>query len=352
MADLTTTYMGLKLKNPLIVASCGLSGSLSCVRQCAAAGAGAIVLKSLFEEQIAAAAQALSPSAELDPYGEAAEYIEQYGMALGPHDYLKLVKEAKASVDVPIIPSLNCVSSRRWSDYACQLEDAGADALELNVALMPTDARQEGAAVEEIFYRILHDVKKQVGIPVAMKVGPFFSNFVHFAEQLTRDRAEAPPFMVGWCGPGETRAKIVWSGADALVLFNRFYQLDIDLDRLRLVAGNPYSSSAEIHTALRLISLLAGRIEGDLAATTGIHSGADIAKQLLAGATVVQVCSALYQHGLGRITAMLAELEDWMAAHDFATLDEFRGRLSQQRSAEPAGHERLQYIKLFSSDHL
>lgn len=350
MADLTTTYMGLKLKNPVVVASCGLTGSLKGVQQCADAGAGAIVLKSLFEEQIAAMTNAMSPSTELDPYGEASEYLEQYGMALGPQDYLELVSAAKAAVDVPIIPSLNCISSRRWSDYASQLEDAGADALELNVALLPTDPQQGGAEVEDIFYRILHEVKGRVSIPVAMKVGPFFSNFVHFAEQLTRDRAEGPPFMVGYCGPGETKTNIVWSGADALVLFNRFYQFDIDIETLALKAGNPFSSSSEIHTALRQISLLAGRIDGDLAATSGIHSGHDVIKQLLAGATVVQVCSALYRNGVEHIGTLLGELEEWMDQHDYANIDKFRGHLSHLRSAEPAGHERLQYIKLFAGD--
>ncbi len=347
MADLSTTYMGLSLKNPVVVASSSLTGTVEGVQQCAAAGAGAIVLKSLFEEQISHETGALGQYAEYAGHYEATEYLQGYGMELGPRDYLKLVAEAKQAVAVPVIPSLNCFSSERWADYAKKLENAGADAIELNVGLMPNQVKQEGAAIEERYFKILHDVKSRVKIPVAMKVGPYFSSFANLAEKLCRDRAEAPEFTVGWCGPGETSKKIVWEGADALVLFNRFYQFDIDIEKMALVAGNPYSTPAEIHTSLRWISLLAGRISCDLAATTGIHDGKGAIKQLLAGATTVQLCSTLYKHGAGQIEKILAEIQAWMERHDFARLDEFRGRLSQARSQRPESYERLQYIKLF-----
>ncbi|WP_158247245.1 dihydroorotate dehydrogenase-like protein [Geothermobacter hydrogeniphilus] len=347
MPDLAARYMGLSLKNPLVVGSCSLTGSLDGVKTCAAAGAGAIVLKSLFEEQIKAETGALSSSADGPYAGEAEEYLQGYGMELGPRDYLQLVKDSKAAVDVPIIASLNCISSERWSEYAVKLQNAGADAIELNVALMPTSAKQDAAEIENRYFQILHDVKSRLEIPVAMKIGPYFTSFAKFATQLCQNRAEAPPFTVGWCGPGESGGKIIWRGADALVLFNRFYQFDIDVDKLELKAGNPYSHAAEIHAGLRWISLLHGRVDADLAATTGVHDGRDAARQLLAGAQVVQLCSTLYRHGVEQIGVVLKELNDWMAGHGFDSLDQVRGRLSQARSEHPQNFERLQYIKLF-----
>jgi len=347
MTDLTTRYMGLSLKNPLVAASSSLTGNLDGIKRCAAAGAGAIVLKSLFEEQIKAETDALSNFADSPYAGEAAEYLQGYGMDLGPREYLQLVKDAKDAVDVPIIASLNCVSNERWSDYALKLQNAGADAIELNVALMPTSGKFESAEIENRYFQILHDVKSRVEIPVAMKIGPYFTAFAHFATQLCQDLAEAPPFTVGWCGPGESGGKIVWRGADALVLFNRFYQFDIDVDSLELKAGNPYSDKSEIHTSLRWISMLHGRVDADLAATTGVHDGRGAAKQLLAGAQVVQLCSTLYRHGVEQIGVIRDELCDWMRDKGFESLDQVRGRLSQTRSQHPESFERLQYIKLF-----
>lgn len=347
MADLSTTYMGLPLHNPIVVASSPLTGTLKGVKKCADAGAGAIVLKSLFEEQIAAETSALGQYADYTGHGEAADYLQEYGMQLGPRDYLQLVRDAREAVAVPIIPSINCLSDRRWGDYARQLQAAGASAIELNVASMPTHADQDGAAVENLYYRILHEVKSRVDIPVAMKVGPYFTSFANFAGTLTHDRAEAPDFTVGWFGQSTTPGKIVWEGADALVLFNRFYQFDIDIDRLQLAAGSRYSTSAEIHTSLRWVSLLAGRVGRDLAANTGIHDARDVIRQLLAGATVVQICSTVYRNGHDRIGTMLEEIKSWMEVHGFATLEDFRGRLSQARSDRPKSFERLQYLKQF-----
>jgi len=347
MSDLTTTYMGLSLPNPLVVASSSLSGSVEGVKRCAEAGAGAVVLKSLFEEQISHETGQLSQYAEYASHYEASQYLQGYGMELGPREYLKLVEDSRKAVDIPVIASLNCFTTERWADYARKLEAAGASAIELNVGLMPNETDQEGTAIEQRYFRILHDVKSRVEIPVAMKVGPYFSSFANFAEKLCRDRAEGPDYTVGWCGPGKSSGEIVWRGADALVLFNRFYQLDIDVEKMKLVAGNPYSTSAEIHTSLRWISLLAGKINCDLAATTGVHNGRDVIKQLLAGAQVVQLCSTLYKNGNEQIGQILEEIRDWMARHQFERLDDFRGRLSQARSSNPRGHERLQYIKLF-----
>jgi len=346
--DLRTKYLGLSLPNPIIVASSGLTKNLKGVRKCAAAGAGAIVLKSLFEERIAGETGLLKKYAEYAGHGEAAEYLENYGMALGPRDYVELVKGAKDAVDIPIIASLNCFSHQRWADYALGIEQAGADALELNVAVLPTQANQDAAVVEEIYYRILHEVKNRVSIPVAMKVGPYFSSFAHFAEHLTRDRMEAPAFMVGWCGPGRNESRVVWSGADGLVLFNRFYHLDIDIEKISLVAGSAYSTSAESHEALRWIALLFSRLDCDLVASTGIHDGSDAIRMLLAGASAVQVCSTLYRNGFGRIGEIVKQIEDWMETRHFERLDQFRGLLSQARSNHPEYFERLQYVKQLS----
>jgi len=345
MKDLTTRYMGLELKNPLIVSSCGLTKSVAEISKCAAAGAGAIVLKSLFEEQIAAEASELTQYAESTAHTEAFEYLHGYGRVIGPREYLQLVRDAKQAVAVPIIASLNCVTDQRWADYAGQLAAAGADALEINVGFLPNDAKLTGAAVEERYERILYAVRSQVDLPVALKVGPYISSFAHFANRLGNDRMEKPPFTVGWCGPGESSRRVSWRGADALVLFNRFYRFDIDIDSMQLAGGNPFSTAEELHLPLRWISLLAGRVDCDLAATSGVQDGRDAVKLLLAGATVVQLCSTLYRHGLGQIGAILAQLEAWMETRGFQRLDDFRGRLSQARSDDPAGYERLQYIQ-------
>lgn len=347
MVDLSTRYMGLALRNPLVVSSSSLTGTLGGVQQAANAGAGAIVLKSLFEEQIAAETAALSQHADSAAHTEAAEYLQGYGSALGPQDYLSLIQESVNSVDVPVIASINCFSHHSWTDYAKKIEAAGAAALELNIGLLPTHSAQKGRAIEERYYQILHEVKLQVKIPVALKIGPFFSSFAEVASHLGNDRSAAPPFTVGWCGPGETQGKIVWHKADALVLFNRFYQLDIDIDTLELVSGNPLSTPREINHSLRWVALLHRRVACDLAASTGIHSGRDVIKQLLAGATVAQLCSTLMINGFDQIGRILEEIDGWMCAHNFTRLDQFRGQLSQALSDRPANYERLQYIKLF-----
>ena len=345
MIDLTTTYMGLKLKNPLVVSSCGLTKTLRGVQKCAEAGAGAIVLKSLFEEQITAEVAELTQHVDSVGHTESMEYLHGYGHALGPREYLQLVHDAKKSVSVPIITSINCVTDNLWADYARQLAAAGADALEINIGFLPNAPTLTGATVEERYPRILHAVRSQVDLPIALKVGPYISSFANLADQLGNDRMAGTPFTVGWCGPSVSDKEITWQGADALVLFNRFYSFDIDVDKLQLAGGNPYSTSGEIHVPLRWISLLAGRVRCDLAATTGIHDGRDVVKQLLAGATVTQICSTLYRNGLGQIGTILDQLQQWMQTHGFEQLDDFRGRLSQSRSEHPGDYERIQYIK-------
>jgi len=320
--DLTTKYMGLELKNPIVPSASPLSESVDSVKALEDAGASAVVVYSLFEEQINADVAALKEAAGDFPHSEAFDYLEGYGNACGPQEYLELVRTAKKSVDVPIIASVNCITAERWADYAGQLEAAGADALEVNVAFL-ANSGLPSADVEKRYEKILQAVKAQVKIPLALKIGPYFSSFGQLAQRLGK-------------GP---------QAADALVLFNRFYRLDIDVDKLQVTAGNPYSSPEEIHTSLRWIMLLAGKLDCQLAATTGIHTGLDVAKQLLAGAAVTQLCSTIYSNGFAQVRTILQQLESWMAAHDFNSLADFRGRLSQQESADPESYERLQYIK-------
>ena len=348
MADLTTTYMGIPLPNPIIVASSSLTQTVDGVRKCAEAGAGAIVLKSLFEEQIVAETNQLSQHAdEYSGYGEAYNYIQGYGMELGPKNYLQLISDAKKAVDIPIIPSLNCISTEIWADYAEKLQNAGADAIELNVGLMPTNSTQEGPSIADQYFRILHNVKTRVDIPVAMKVGPYFTSFANFADRLTQDRAEAPAYSAGWFGRNRKVGKLTWKGAEGLVLFNRYYKFDIDIDKQELVHGIPYSSPAEINYTLRWLSLLSGRVSCDLCGNTGIHDGHDVIKAILAGAKTVQICSTLFLHGIEQIEKMLVQIQAWMQQRGYEKLSDFRGQLSQARSKNPSDYERLQYIKLF-----
>ena len=345
MNNLATRYMGLDLKNPLVVASCGLTKTLQGIQQAAEAGAGAIVLKSLFEEQIEAEIDELTRQSQPSGHTEAYDYLHGFGRSLGPRDYLALIRDAKATVAVPIIASVNCVTAQRWTEYAAELADAGADGLELNIGFLPNDPALGSVDVEKRYLNILSAVREKVKIPVALKIGPYLSSFAHFATQIGNDRMAGPPFTVGWCGPGESSKDVVWHGVDALVLFNRFYRFDIDIDKRQISGGNPYSTAEELHLSLRWVSLLAGRVGCDLAAATGVHDGRDMIKQLLAGASVVQVCSTLYRNGLGRIGLILDQLQEWMKVHGYESPADFRGQLSQLNSSDPEDYERLQYIK-------
>ena len=322
MADLSTSYMGLSLQNPLMVASCSLTNTSEGVRRCADAGAGAIVLKSLFEEQIEAQIKEdLEQHLWLSGHVEAFEYVRGMSMEFGPAGYLKLVEEAKRAVSIPVIASLNCVSSKWWTDYAKRIASAGADALELNVAIMPSDPSHKPLTIERLYFDILGEVKSHLNIPIAMKIHPYFTSVAQMVEELCR------------------------RGVSALVLFNRFYKLDIDIEKLELAPGYRFSSPEEIYQSLRWITLLAGRIPCDLAASTGVHDAAGVIKHLLAGATTVQLCSTLYLNGIGQIATILGEMETWMLRHSFNSVDEVRGKLSQMQSPHPELYERLQYIK-------
>lgn len=321
MVDLSTRYMGLVLRNPLIVASSSLANTSEGVSRCADAGAGAIVLKSLFEEQIQAETEDLEEYSWILGHPEAFEYVREIGMSLGPREYLKLVEETKNAVSIPVIASLNCISPKWWVSYAKQIALAGADALELNISVMPSDPNRTSKEVEGLYFKIFEGIRTQIEIPIAVKIGPYFTSMARIADEFGR------------------------RGAAALVLFNRFYQLDIDIEKLELMPGPRFSSPQEMNLSLRWIALLAGRISCDLAASTGVHDGAGVIKHLLAGASAVQICSTLYIKGLKQIDRMLKEIEVWMGKHGFENIDQIRGKLSQMQSARPELYERLQYIK-------
>lgn len=321
MIDLSVTYLGKKLANPVVVSSCGLVKDLAGVRRYAAAGAGAIVLKSLFEEQLAAENPEATEPSWLGDHAEAYDYLQNSRMELGPREYLELIAAAKREVSIPVFASLNCVSPRWWNQYAHRIQDAGADGIELNMALRPSHPGHDSAEIEHVYWKILEQVKREVSIPVAVKMGPFFTTMARHAKELS------------------------FRGASALVLFNRFSNVDIDIEQLKLKNAPILSHPVETHLPLRWISLLSGRIQCDLAASTGIHEAKQAIQHLLAGATVVMVCSTLYLHGPEQIGVICQGISHWMEKHGFSSLADFRGRLSQEKSGNPDGFERLQYIK-------
>ncbi|MEZ4386982.1 MAG: dihydroorotate dehydrogenase-like protein [Candidatus Krumholzibacteriia bacterium] len=320
--DLGTSYLGLKLQNPIIVGSCRLTDSADGVKKCAEAGAGAVVLKSLFEEQInAEMADAVSSSQAADAYGYAAEYISGYGAESAVGDYLRLVEAAKKAVRIPVIPSVNCVSSKGWTSFARRIQNAGADALELNVWVNPAAANRSAEDNEKVYLDVLAAVKAEVSIPVALKVGPFWSSM---AASLTR---------------------LGIRGADGLVLFNHFYQPDLNIEEFKVVAGPALSTAEDMGLPLRTIAQLSGNMPCDLCASSGITDGESVVKMLLVGAAAVQIVSAFYRGGVEQIGGMLAEVGGWMSRHQFETIDRFRGKMRQEGWPEGAAYDRVQFMR-------
>jgi dihydroorotate dehydrogenase (fumarate) len=328
MVDLTTKYLGLSLKNPIVPSASPLSRKISGIRQLEDVGAAAITMYSLFEEQIEIEAlaqhnfleQTVFMSAEATAYfPKAADYN------CGPEDYLELIQEAKAAVDIPIIGSLNGVTTGGWTRYAKLIEEAGADALELNVYLIPTRVNLTSDGVENTYLEILREVKAQVKIPVAMKLSPFFSAMPNVAYRLDH------------------------AGADALVLFNRFYQPDFDLEELTVVPHLVLSNSNEMRLPLRWIAILFGHVKASLALTTGVHSAEDALKAIMAGADIVNVASVLLERGPAAITGLVSGLVQWMEEHEYESIDQMKGALSQSNVAEPAAFERANYMKVLGS---
>jgi dihydroorotate dehydrogenase (fumarate) len=326
--NLRTEYMGLKLKNPIVPSSSPLSRSVNSIRRLEDAGAGAVVMYSLFEEQITSESFYLDYylSHGTDSYGESLSYFpELQHYNVGPDDYLELIRGAKGAVDIPIIGSLNGVSTGGWIDYASLIEEAGADALELNIYYIPTSTYLMGAEVEYIYTDILRDVKNAVRIPVAMKLSPYFSSTANMAERL-------------WEG-----------GANALVFFNRFYQPDFDLEKLEVVPRLVLSSSDELRLPMSWVAMMYGRVPVDFAITSGVHTYEDVLKALMAGAKVAMMASELLKNGINRIGEILGEIELWMRAHEYDSVGQMIGSMSQQHVTEPAAFERANYMKELAS---
>lgn len=322
MVDLTTTYMGIELDNPVVAASCGLVSKVEGVQKAEAAGAGAVVLKSLFEEQIRMETADTAAGLEGWDHPEARAYLQtEVWMQYGPRDYCSLIEECKGKVEIPIFASVNCTSGKWWTDYAKDLEAAGADGIELNILIPGTDPKRRGSEIEQEYIDVVRAVAGQVEIPIAAKIGFSFGSLAYITHEL------------------------VDAGAKALVLFNRFHRPDIDIEAIKLKHASPFSDPVEMHFALRWIGILSGSLDCDLAATTGLHEAEHVIKQLLAGATVAQVCSTLYRNGMGQIGKILEGLEEWMERHDYEEISDFRGLLSQDEAESAAVYERRQYIK-------
>ena len=327
MANLETNYLGLKLKNPLIAASSGITNSVEKIRKLEEAGIGAVVLKSIFEEQINnEVTSMLLSDYHHTSYPEAEDYIRNYLRNNVLTKHVELISEVKKAVNIPVIASVNCVSASEWVAFAREFQDAGADALELNIFYVPVDRREEPDAIEKLYYNVLQKVNREVSIPVSVKIGLYHSNIISMVDKLKA------------------------YGAKGVVMFNRFYEPDIDLDKLVLTTSPVFSSPIEIRHTLRWVGLVSSVVpEMDIAASTGIHDGKAVIKQLLAGAKTVQLCSTLYLNGNSVIPQMLSEITEFMKKRQFANLNEFRGRLSYKNIPNPMVYERSQFMKYFSS---
>lgn len=319
--DLSTKYLGLKLKSPVIVGSSTFTGSVEGVKNCAAAGAGAVVLKSLFEEQILADIKKEEGYTDIyDAMPDAHRYMTTFLRGNEIELYVKLIRESKKAVDIPVIASINCTDLGEWTAIAKEFQDAGADAIELNIAIFPFDRNVKAEAIEDEAVAILKAVKKSVTIPVSVKIGSHFTNICNFAFRLAQE------------------------GADGLVLFNRFYNTDIDIETVKVIPGNALSVPEENSNTLRWISLLSSqKIPSDLSASTGVFCGNAVVKQLLAGASSVQLCSTLYKNGLSHVSTVLSELKDWMSRHNYNTVKDFKGLLNSDDDVKV--FERLQYLR-------
>jgi len=323
MVDLTTRYAGLKLKSPIIVSSSGLTQSVDRIEKIASAGAGAVVLKSLFEEQIRFEIGQLSAGSP--DYPEAHDYLAGYARDNSLSAYLNLVKEAKARVDIPVIASVNCVTGTEWVSFTKEIEKAGADAIELNVYFLPIDKNSSAEKFERVYYELVTSVKATTNLPVIVKLGNHFTNPVSVVDQL--------------------RVR----GADAVVLFNRFYAPDIDPETLSFGSSEVLSSPADIRDSLRWVGIISSEVETiDIAASTGIHSGMAVVKQILAGAAATQVCSVLYRNGIDYLREMTGELKTWMEKKGHHGINEIRGKMNYTRIKDPAVYERAQFIRYFS----
>lgn len=328
MADLTTTYLGLKLKNPLVASASPLSKKVEGVQRLEEAGVSAVVMYSLFEEQIVHESQALDHylTRGSESFAEALTYfpdLERYNV--GPESYLELIYRIKKAVSIPVIGSLNGISTGGWINYAKRIEEAGADALELNIYYVPTDPQLTSQELEQTYVQLVRDVRSQLSIPLAVKLSPYFSALPHIAAQLAN------------------------AGANGLVLFNRFYQPDLDIESLEVVPNLVLSTSDELRLPLRWVAILYGRIKADLALSSGVHSAGDVVKALMAGANVAMTTSELLAKGIGRAAEILTDLNNWLDEFEYTSVPQMIGSMSHQAVAEPAAFERANYMKALQS---
>jgi dihydroorotate dehydrogenase (fumarate) len=329
--DLRTTYLGLKLKNPLVASASPLSRTLDNMKRLEDSGASAIVMYSLFEEQIAHEAQELDHYLQYgtESFAEALSYFPgSSDYNLGPESYVELLAKAKKALSIPVIGSLNGISVGGWVRYAKELQQAGADAIELNVYYIPTDPLLPSSDVEARYLEVLHAVKQAVSIPVAVKLSPYFSSMANMASRLVN------------------------AGADGLVMFNRFYQPDINLDQLEVVPEVNLSDSPDARLPMRWIAILYGRVKASLAATSGIHTAEDVLKVVMAGADVAMMCSALLKHGPDHLRQVLTNVREWMMEHEYVSIEQMKGSMSQKSVADPSAFERANYMKALNKYQL
>lgn len=325
MVDISTRYLGLKLKSPIIVGSSGLTNSVENVIEYEKQGAGAVVLKSLFEEQIMhEVSHTLNQDTLTNQYPEAFDYISNFSRSNSIDKYLSLIRDCRKSVSIPVIASINCATDAEWINFARKIQDAGAQALELNIFVLPSDPLAKPEQLEKVYFSILDRVVKQVSIPVTLKISSYFSGLANSAQ------------------------KFAWAGAKGLVLFNRFYSPDIDVEDLEVKATHVFSSPEEIYMPLRWVALLSDKVSCDLAGTTGIHTSEGVIKMLLAGAKAVEVVTTIYKNGPQQISIMTQELEHWMKEHDYESLAEFIGKMSFRNASNPVAYERVQFMKHFA----
>ncbi|WP_372752532.1 dihydroorotate dehydrogenase-like protein [Labilibaculum sp.] len=325
MPNLASTYLGLKISNPIIVASSGLTDSIEKIIELEVHGAGAIVLKSLFEEEIIMEMDEQIQNMTNRPfvYPETFDYMNEEPEEDTVRKYLRLIREAKAAVSIPIIASINCVSAQKWTYFAQEIEKAGADALEINLFVLPTDMNRTGDENEQIYYDVLKTVKEQVALPIALKISPYHSNLSNLIKRLDD------------------------MNADGIVMFNRFYSPDFDINTLRVTSGQILSNADDYKNSLRWTGIMSERVNCSLAGTTGIHTSESIIKHLLAGADAVQIASILYQNGPEYIDVLSKEIYAWMEEHNFKSIEDFKGKMSQSKSNDPAAFERVQFMKNF-----
>lgn len=328
MLDLTTPYLGLTLKNPLVASASPLSRRIESAQRLEDSGVAAIVMYSLFEEQVTHESYELHHFLErgAHSYAESLSYfpdLDEY--SLEAERYLEHLRRVKQTVTVPVIGSLNGVSTGGWLEYAREIEQAGADALELNIYNVPTNTEVSGAALEDLYVDLVREVRSKVRIPIALKLSPFFTSLPNMAKRF------------------------VEAGANGLVLFNRFYQPDFDLEELEVIPNLELSTSHELRLPLRWIAILYGRIQADFALTSGVHTAGDVLKAMMAGANVAMMASTLLRNGTGRVMHILNDLSEWMQGHEYESIDQMRGSMSQRAVADPAAFERANYMRALNT---